>query len=390
MDIIERYLPYWPVLAAALCFFMLALILFLRGERAMERSPKPLSWVPAYRSAEALGDHAPQGGLLPLIAVAVFSLLIAVSYRLISGSPGALKPDLLSISAMLLACIGAVSAYLILRLLFGSVMVSLCGSLLFSASYLGSHTALCQLTAALFLLLLWLRQKEKSWFAELLYGAVLLLLALTTAVTPQCVWLLPVPIVLHWYKNVCWLRAEKQSVGRFLGDLALSVLWWALAAAALVLLRTRLLHGYHAFAQTLTPSGFVRNAGLVLEGMRAHLFMPLLRDRLLAPVMDAPLAALGFFGAISALRMAIRRRDVRGSFALVTLGCLTLVWLVSGYYALSLGFLLCGGCLLYNCVRGQRRVFAIVLTVLGVLYEIALYWAAWSLPLNEHILERLS
>ena len=390
MDIIERYLPYWPVLASALCFFVLALSVFIRGERGMERSPKPLSWVPAYRSAESLGDYTPKGGLLPLLAVAGFSLLIFVFYRLISGGLDALTPDVRRISAMLLSCIGAVSAYLILRLLFGSVLVSLCGSLLFSASYLGSHTALCQLAAALLLLLLWLRQKEKRWFAELLYGAVLLLLVLTAAVTPECVWLLPAPIVLHWYKNIRWLRAGKQGVGRFLGDLGLSLLWWALAALAFVLLRTPLLRGYRAFFEALTPSGFLENGQIVWKDMLSRLVTPLLRDRLLYPLMDAPLAALGLFGAFSALRMYKRRRDVRGSFAYTTLVCLTAVWAVSAYYAMTLGFLLTAGCLLYNCVRGKRRVLAVTFTALGVLYEIALYCTAWVLPLNEHILQRLS
>ena len=390
MDIIERYLPYWPVLASAVVFFVLALILFFRGELAMERSPKPLSWVPAYRREESLGDFTPRGGLLPLFGVAGFSLAIAIAYRLISGGAETMTPDMRRVSAMLLACIGAVSAYLLLRQLFGSVLVSLCGSLLFSASYLGSHTALCQLTTALLLLLVWLRQKEKRWFAELLYGAVLMLLVLTAAVTPECAWLLPVPIVLHWIKNIRWLRSGQQGFGRFFGDLGLSLLWWALAAAAFVLLRTPLLRGYRAFFDALTPSGFAQNAAIVWQDMLSRLFAPLERSRLLHPLIDAPMAMLGFFGAISALRMAILRRDGRGRFALLTLGCLALAWLLSAYYALTLGFLLTAGCLLYNCVRGERRAFAVVCTILGVAAEIALYWLAWGLPLDAEIVQRLS
>ena len=390
MDMIERYLPYWPVLAAAVCFFALGMVLFFRGELAMERSPKPLSWVPAYRCKEALGDHSPRGGLLPLIAVVLFSLLVAVGYRVLKGGLDALSPDLRSLGAVLIACLGAAAAYLTLRLLFGSVLVSLCGSLLFSASFLGSHTALCLLTAALFLTLLYLRQQEKRWFAELLYGVILVLFALAVAVTPKCVWLLPAPIALHWVKNTRWLRGGMQGVGRFIGDLALSLLWWAIAVAAFVLLRTPLLRGEAAFSDALSVEGFLRNAEIAWADLLLRLFVRLKISRLLFPILDAPMAVLGLFGAVSALRMAVRRRDVRGSFALAALGCFALVWIINNGYAMTLGFLLTAGCLLYNCVRGRRIALAITFTALGVLYQIALHWAAWYLPLYEPIVQKLA
>ena len=71
MTLTEKYLAYWPVLAGGVCFLALGLWLWLVGERAMERSPKPLSWVREYRRPGfPLGAQALKPGPLPRLALA--------------------------------------------------------------------------------------------------------------------------------------------------------------------------------------------------------------------------------------------------------------------------------------------------------------------------------
>ena len=50
MQLFDKILIYWPVLAASLLFLLLGLFWHLRSARAMELSPKPISWVRNYRS----------------------------------------------------------------------------------------------------------------------------------------------------------------------------------------------------------------------------------------------------------------------------------------------------------------------------------------------------
>ena len=50
MQLLDKYLVYWPVFAGALLFLILGFWWRLSAARAMEQSPKPLNWVRNYRS----------------------------------------------------------------------------------------------------------------------------------------------------------------------------------------------------------------------------------------------------------------------------------------------------------------------------------------------------
>ena len=50
MQLIDKYLPYWPVISASLLFLVLGLWWRLSAARAMELAPKDPSWVKNYRA----------------------------------------------------------------------------------------------------------------------------------------------------------------------------------------------------------------------------------------------------------------------------------------------------------------------------------------------------
>ena len=106
--------------------------------------------------------------------------------------------------------------------------------------------------------------------------------------------------------------------------------------------------------------------------------------------MDAPLLGLGVFGAVSALRMVTKRRNVRGVVALAALCVLALAWILNAKYLVTLGFVLTGACLLKNCRIGRCGRSALLVSLAGLVWYVALYLAAAYLPLADELIIRLS
>ena len=401
MELLDKYLNYWPVLAGTLVFFVLAWVLYLRGERAMERSAKDVSWIRAYRKegwpmrAEVLAFR-PRHWLI-FAGLGLFGAAASVGYRVLSGEiflqdTAALLLTRYTVFAALVSAFGAVAAGLLLQMLFDDTLVLVMGSLLLSASSLCSHPALCLLTGAVWLLVCYLRTEAPELKQELLYYGSVLLLALTLSIQPQNFWLILVWIGLHVYKNAWLLHHNRQTAGLLWGKLGLAALVWAVSVVALLAWRYAMLQNFSArmLLRVLKPTVLLRALSTTARMALAGFVQPLMRSRLLYPMMDAPLFGLGVFGAASALRMVAKRRNVRGVVALAALCVLALAWILNAKYLVTLGFVLTGACLLKNCRIGRCGRSALLVSLAGLVWYVALYLAAAYLPLAAELIIRLS
>ncbi len=394
------YLQYLPVLAAAALCLVVGAVCFAGSQRAFERSRKNLSWIKRHGAGgypfarNAFPKRA--ADWLGVFAVAVFALVVSMvvsalrSYfagvNWLSGLFSAA-----SLGAIGIAVCAAIAVYFLLQLLFGSTLVSASGALLFAADYVGAHTAAALLAIAVLLLVLWLTAKQERLLpAELLYWAAALCYCAALSLRPQLLPFCLLFVGLHLYKHIFYLRRDEERPGIFALALVLALIVWVLGLALY-------LAGQVFVFFRLTPE-FVRShfAGhpifAVRLFLRSGLYLvtkPLLRSRVLLPIMDAPLLGLGGFGAISALVLYLRRKDPRSILVLLVLFFAVVVWLLSDTSVLSLGLTLTAALLFSNYERGGKSYPVAIVATLGVIYYLALCLGARFIPMVAGILERL-
>ena len=253
MQLIDKYLPYWPIMAAALLFLALGLWWRLSAARAMELAPKDPSWVKNYRAG-----GFPLRRVLPartklrfwaLLLVLLFGAAAAVGRLVNVGMIYLDRPDLLlhsryAILTAVFSTLGAAAVYGLLNLLFDSGWISLPGALLFAASCARGHTEGCILAVSLLFLLLYLRAEKPGFPAELLYLCALLTLAPMLALRPATVWLCLGYPLTHWYKLRAQRRERKLSGGGLVLALLAALLVWVLSFALTVALQRLLWDGF--------------------------------------------------------------------------------------------------------------------------------------------------
>lgn len=416
----SRIQPYLPVLIASAAFLALGLLCFFSAQRALERSRKQLSWVKRHGDGGYVFDRAAfpdaRADWLGVFGVAVFALVTAmfcsVVRSLYVGGGGiraqiaARSPlvlgfswlgKLFSLYALLNICLcvlGAIAMYLLLQRLCGSTLISACGSLLAAASFVGSHAAGAMLTVSLLFLVWWLSAPQRPLWspAELLYYAACLSLAAAIALCPVLLVLVPLLIGFRLFKLIGALRRGELSFGGLALCLALSLLVWVLALVAFVLLRGLLYCGLSVstFMGRMRRFGFFGVLKSVCKTSLKYAFVPLMRSRILLPLMDAPLLGIGGLGAVSALLLWTRRQDARAKLVLPILGAALLPWLLGDVSVLGVPLTLCAALLFHNFVRGGRKLPVILLTLLGICYYLGFYFLAHYLPLSESLIIRLS
>ena len=162
---------------------------------------------------------------------------------------------------------------------------------------------------------------------------------------------------------------------------------------ALVLILTAMLNRYLMSGLRTRELFNLRTPEQILAVLRARLGSGILAvptpGMTVDLMVDAPLFGLGFWGCWSAWTLAKQRRDVRGVTALVVLGVLLALWLVSGRYALTLGLVLTAACILRDADLAKKRVPVILLTLAGICWYIVIQVAAWYVPLIPGLVERL-
>ena len=396
----KEYLTYWPVLAGGLVFFGLGLCIWRVSESAMERSPKPFSWVGDYRKPgfpfrpERLPADR-QGWKLPVL-LAVLAALFVLFTRVNAGKIALQRWMFVTgrqydLFLCLCGALGAASVWFLLLLLFNSRYAALLGTLLFLFSPLQNHAVVCLLAASCLCLLLYLRAERPAFPTELLYLAALLFYALAFAFQPVLLWLFPCFVGLHWFKLGWQLQHVRlDSAGLILSAAAALAAWFVfgiLSAVGCHILRTALRPEH--ILKLLTPLRIRYACSELWQAAREEAFTPLMRNRLLEPLLDAPVFGLGLWGCFSAAGMAFKRRRVQGWFLLDLTLVLVLVWLCSGSYLLTLPLSLAVGSMAKNAETGGSRRLLTVAVALGIAFSIGILFAAWALPLVTPLSWRL-
>ncbi len=402
MQLFEKYLPYWPVIAASALFLILGLWWRLAAAKAMELTPKSPAWVKRYRdgsfpfSRERIGSHAFSvwPPLLAALAGACFAVLRLVNTGMIYLD----RPDLFlhsryGLFLILLCAIGAGSVYCLLHTLFGGrLWAALPGALLFAASAARGHGEGCFLALSLLLLLLYLRAEKPGFPAELLYLASVLALSPMIALRPSLVWILLGWPPVHWYKLASQRRTNRLSGGALLWSLLAALLVWVLFACLAALLRRWLMFGFRVSAVLVLlkkPERFLQTLNQLWREIGNNLFVRPTPGMTIDLMVDAPLFGFGLWGCVSAWIMARKRRDARGVFALLTLAALFLVWLLTGRYVMSLGLTLTAACILRDADIAKKRGPVVLLTIAGICWYVLIQIAAWYIPLTAGLVERL-
>ena len=400
MQLIDNYLPYWPVIAASALFLLLGLWWRLTAARAMELSPKPVSWVKNYRAG-----GFPFHRVLPrqpklrwwlvlsaLLLAAAFAVGRLVNWSMIySLAPTFYLRSRYGLGVLILYVLGAAAVYGLLILLFDSRWVAFPGALLFAASAANHHGVVCFLSISLLFLLLWLRAEKPGFPAELLYLASVLSLAPLLALRPALIWLLPCWPLVHWYKLTVQRRSRQLSGGKLLLTLLTALLAWALFLLLAAGMLRFLFYGFRfrILAEGFSVQRLSNTLTLLLRMIRSQLFTRLGLGMTVHLMIDAPLLGFGFWGCCSAWVLAKHRRDARGVFILVVLAALLAAWLLSGSYTLTLALTLSTACVLRDADLGKKRTGTVLLTLAGLCWYIFIQIAAWYVPLTEGLVERL-
>ncbi len=401
MYLIEKYFGYWPVIAGTAVFFLLALAVWLVGERGMERSRKPLSWVGEYRRPGfPLREEVLSCGRFPIwvaLLAALFALTVSAGLRALGGllrfgDPLLLIRSRYQIFTIAISIVGTVCVAALLHVFFDKPVISVLGALLFATAPAYGHVPACLLALCLLLLVLYLRLDRGGFAPELLYLLAALVMACAIASQPRTVLFAPCMILVHWYKLMSLRRTEKLHFGTLVAALLAALACWCLFAMLSAVLRIFMLCGFglRTTANFISRMGFKLVCAQLYYYVRNNLFAVPMRSLLLYPMMEAPVFCLGLFGALSALRLGLRRRDPRGWFCLVFLVLTAAVWIATGCYVVTLGLTLCLGCLLKNCAVGKKLGLAAAVCILGALYHMALTASSWLLPLVPGLAERIT
>lgn len=400
LQFLDKYLSYWPILAASALFLLLGLWLYLVSERAMERSPKTLDWVSDYRKPgfPFRRERLPFRKLRWAALICVVFLAVAFRFflrfntmHIITGRwpmPSLSPYDYVHFG---LSGVGAAAVYLCLHLLYESGFAAFWGTLLFALSPASSHGPASLIAVSLFFLLLYLRTEKPGFPGELLYFCAVAALCAAVSVCLPAVWLIPALIAVHLWKLFWCVRNNQLRFPYLLLCLLLALIWWALCLAAAVVFRCFVLVGFSLSLLKLQLS--VAELSLLLKwflwNVRAEFVKIPMLGLLVDPLLDAPLLGLGLWGCVSAAGMVIKRRSVRGGFGILAAAALALLWLISGRYLLSLAFALTLGAMLKNADLGNRRTLASVFCAAGVCYDLLILCAAWLLPLTGELLMRV-
>ena len=400
MRIFENYGSYWPVLVPAVCFLLLGLWLWLVSERAMEAAPKQLRWISEYRRpgfpfrAERMPFPPlrwPAVVAVALIAAAWQGLILLNTGFAILHSWTALNPTRYTWMLMLVAALGTAAVYVLLQLLYESGFSAFLGALLFAISPTDSQGPTCLLAIALLLAVLYLRAEKPGFPAELRYLGAILAFCLGLSVCAPMVWLIPALIAVHLYKLIWQLRNNRIGVGPAALSLAAALVCWIVCLYGASVVRLFILTGGSVSALrkliSAAPSGAVFRSLRRAVGIEMTVTPGL--GRLVDPLIDAPLSALGVWGAVSAAGMACKRRNPRAVLVLIVAALLGLVWLLSARWLLPLGLALTLGAMLRNAELGNKRVLAVIPVAIGALYDIWILLATWGLPLNAELTRRL-
>ena len=400
MRIFENYGSYWPVLVPAVCFLLLGLWLWLVSERAMEAAPKQLRWISEYRRpgfpfrAERMPFPPlrwPAVVAVALIAAAWQGLILLNTGFAILHSWTALNPTRYTWMLMLVAALGTAAVYVLLQLLYESGFSAFLGALLFAISPTDSQGPTCLLAIALLLAVLYLRAEKPGFPAELRYLGAILALCLGLSVCAPMVWLIPALIAVHLYKLIWQLRNNRIGVGPAALSLAAALVCWIVCLYGASVVRLFILTGGSVSALrkliSAAPSGAVFRSLRRAVGIEMTVTPGL--GRLVDPLIDAPLSALGVWGAVSAAGMACKRRNPCAVLVLIVAALLGLVWLLSARWLLPLGLALTLGAMLRNAELGNKRVLAVIPVAIGALYDIWILLATWGLPLNAELTRRL-
>ena len=400
MQLIDKYLPYWPIIAASALFLILGLWWRLSAARAMEQAPKPASWVKNYRAGgfplrRVLPEH-PKLGFLALLLVLIFAAACAVGRVANLGMIYLKQPEFLfssrySILLIFAYTVGAAAVYLLLNLLFDSRWIALPGALIFAASAAHGHTECCVLAVCLLFLVLYLRAEKPGFPAELLYLCAILTLAPLVAMRPALCWLCLCFPLVHWYKLRFQRREGKLSGGGLLLALVIALLVWGLSFAASVVLQRFQMYGFRLYSIRSLNSmeKIARVVRIYISLMRDSFFAAPARGMLVDLMVDAPLFGFGVWGFCAAVRLAKQRRDARGVFVLLVTIALLVVWLITGFYVLTLGLTLCTACVLREADLGKKRWPVVLLTLAAILWYIGIQIAGWYVPLTPGLVERL-
>ena len=401
MQLFEKYLPYWPVIAASVLFLIMGLWWRLSAARAMELTPKSPDWVKRYRDGgfpfrrERLGSPKLRGWalLLVMILAAVFAAgRLANTGMLFLKRPELFFHSRYGILLLLLCAVGGGSVYCLLNTLFDSAWVALPGALLFSASAARGHGEGCFLALSLLLLLLYLRAERPGFPAELLYLAAVLALSPMIALRSALVWILLCYPLVHWYKLASQRRGNRLSGGALFWSLLTALIVWLLLVLLAALMRRFLMFGFRAGAVLVLlkkPERLVQVLNELWREIRANLFLRPTPGMTIDLMVDAPLFGFGLWGCVSAWILARKRRNARGVFALVTLAVLFLVWLLTGRYVMTLGLTLTAACILRDADIAEKRSGAVLLTLAGICWYVLIQIAAWYIPLTAGLVERL-
>lgn len=400
MRIFENYGSYWPVLVPAVCFLLLGLWLWLVSERAMEAAPKQLRWISEYRRpgfpfrAERMPFPPlrwPAVVAVALIAAAWQGLILLNTGFAILHSWTALNPTRYTWMLMVVAALGTAAVYVLLQLLYESGFSAFLGALLFAISPTDSQGPTCLLAIALLLAALYLRAEKPGFPAELRYLGAILALCLGLSVCAPMVWLIPALIAVHLYKLIWQLRNNRIGVGPAALSLAAALVCWIVCLYGASVVRLFILTGGSVSALrkliSAAPSGAVFRSLRRAVGIEMTVTPGL--GRLVDPLIDAPLSALGVWGAVSAAGMVCKRRNPRAVLVLIVAALLGLVWLLSARWLLPLGLALTLGAMLRNAELGNKRVLAVIPVAIGALYDIWILLATWGLPLNAELTRRL-
>ena len=395
MNLFDKYLSYWPVIAASLVFILLGLWWRFYAARAMERSPKSIEWVRRYRTGgfpfrrKLMGS--PKLHVWALLAVLLAAGVLAWGRlanmgMILSGRSGSLFSDFYGFLRLTLALVGAGAVYCLLNVLFGSPWTALPGALLFAASAARGHEGNSLLALSLLFLLLYLREDKPGFPAELLYLASVLSLSLAVAAQPALLWLAPCYLPVHWYKLDHQLRTRRLP-GKKLGlTMAAALVTWIVAAALGSTLHPLLAEGAAVPLFSFSRFG---PALRTLTRDAIHSFALPALNGVVDLMVDAPLLGFGLWGFCSAWILARKRRDARGYFVLGVLAGVLLVWLITWSFMPTLGLTLSAACILRDANLGRKRIPALTLTLLGVAWYIFIHTAAWALPLSAELQARL-